>query len=299
MTQINKDQSYQKPSKGAIFGGVLAGSAVQSIIPIPNNLIAPKLMDKMAEISKDLTADEFSSAERAINTTINHSGLAKKGVSIVQVTKNNYTEISNIMLKEMDNNVILKFLPEKIKRFVGDIFGLTVKNGQNTFYTLASKKIIMPKKGLKLCLFHEMGHAANQNLSKIGKALLKCRQLAFLVLPISFIALCKIKKAPDEKPKGTVDKTTTFIENNAGKLTFAAMLPMLIEEGMASIKGINFAKEAGLSKELLAKVAKTNKLGYLTYLGSALATSIGIYLGVKVKNAIAKPIPVNHNKKEI
>lgn len=71
-------------------------------------------------------------------------------------------------------------------------------------------------------------------------------------------------------------------------MTFATFIPTLLEEGLASIKGNNFAKKV-LSPELAKKVSKTNALGFSTYLGLATLSSLGIYLGTKVKDAIAKP----------
>ncbi|MDD3013398.1 MAG: hypothetical protein PHC34_06810 [Candidatus Gastranaerophilales bacterium] len=108
------------------------------------------------------------------------------------------------------------------------------------------------------------------------------------------ISLFKTKKAPNEKTDSTIGKTTDFIKDNVGKLTFMAFVPMLAEEAMASIKGVGFAKKV-LDPSLVSKVAKTNKLAYLTYLGVALASSIGISLGVKAKDAIAKPKLVEEN----
>lgn len=171
---------------------------------------------------------------------------------------------------------------------LGRSFYLTVNLGKNAFYSFNSKKIIMPEKGLSLAVFHEAGHAANQNFSTIGKMLQKCRGLSLLSLPISIIALFKTKKAPNQEPKGAIDKTTTLVKENAGKLTLATFIPLLLEEGLASIKGNNFAKKT-LSPELVKKVSKTNALGFSTYLGLAAFSSLGTYLGVKVKDAIAKP----------
>jgi hypothetical protein len=289
MTEINnQEQTYKKPGVGAIIGGVVVGSTVNGLVSAPNQLIAPKIMGKMADISRSLTEDEFKTVENAIKTTIEKSGLAEKGVGIVKATAENADEISKIMTKELDNNFIMKHLPEQIKGFVETIFHSMVESGKNAFYTFKSKKIIMPEKELSLALFHEAGHAANQNLSTIGKALQKCRGLTLLAFPISMIALWKTKKAPNQEPKSTTDKTTTFIKENAGKLTFATFIPMLLEEGLASIKGNNFAKKV-LSPELARKVSKTNALGFSTYVGLAALSSLGIYLGTKVKDAIAKP----------
>lgn len=297
MTEINNhEQTYKKPGIGAIIGGVVVGSTVQSLVSAPHQLIiSPKIIGKMGEISRSLTEDEFSSVEKAIKETVEKSVLAEKGVGIVKATAKNADEISKIMTKELDNNVIMKYLPEQIKGFVGIILHSMVESGKNAFYTFKSKKIIMPEKKLSLTLFHEAGHAANQNLSTIGKVLQKCRGLKLLALPISMIALWKTKKAPNQEPKSATDKTTTFIKENAGKLTFATFIPMLLEEGLASIKGNNFAKKV-LSPELVKKVSKTNALGFSTYVGLATLSSLGIYLGTKVKDAIAKPKLIEQKK---
>lgn len=285
----NQKQTYKKPGSGAIIGGVLVGSTAQSLVLITHDeLVAPKILGKMADISRNLTDDEFKTVEKAIKETVETSGLAQKGVGIIKATSENADEVSKIISKEMDNNVIMKFLPEQIKGFVGNIVHSTLKSGENAFYTPKSNKIIMPEKELSLALFHEAGHATNQNLSTIGKMLQKCRGLIILALPIGMIALWKTKKAPNQEPKSTTDKTTTFIKENAGKLTFATFIPRLLEEGLASIKGNNFAKKV-LSPELAKKVSKTNALGFSTYIGFAALSSLGIYLGTKVKDAIAKP----------
>ena len=50
-----------------------------------------------------------------------------------------------------------------------------------------------------------------------------------------------------------------------------------------------------LDPKLAKKVAKTNALGYSTYLALAALSRLGIYLGTKVKDFIAKPKPVENN----
>lgn len=289
MTEIRKqEQTYKKPSTGSVIGGFVAGTVVSTLATVPSTAASIKIINKMAQIST-LSDDEFNSVTKTIDKILKDSKLAEKGVEVLRF-----------------KSTPPKNLWENILGLLNPIAG--TQQGRNAFFTynnvvnIITKEVLIPKniiglpeREFSLPAFHEIGHAANNHLSKIGKALQKSRALSMVYLPfaISMIALSKIKKSPEQKPKGTMDKTTTFIENNAGKLTFLATLPMLIEEGMASIKGIKFAEKAGLPKELLAKVIKANKIAYLTYLGTALAASIGIYLGVKVKNAIAKPQPVD------
>lgn len=292
----NQEKTYKQPGVGAIIGGVLVGSTVKGFVSAPHKLVAQKLLDKMVDISGNLTDDEFKTVEKAIQDTIETPEFAQKSVSMIKAASENADKISEILSKEMNNNVLLKIFPEQIKKMAGEEYYSTVKRGENAFYLFKEKTIIAPGRKLSLALFHEVGHAANHNLSKIGKTLQKCKYLNILTFPISMIALWKTKKAPNQEPKSTADKATTFIKENAGKLTFATFIPVLLEEGLASIKGNNFAKKA-LSPELAKRVVKTNALGFLSYVGSAAFASLGIYIGTKVKDAIAKPKLVEKSNK--
>ena len=100
--------------------------------------------------------------------------------------------------------------------------------------------------------------------------------------------IIKNKKAEGEQPKGFWDKTTTFIKNNAGKLTFATTLPMIFEEAIASFKGESFAKKL-LSPELFKKVKLQNRTGLLSYIALGIFSGISAMLAVKVRDRIAQP----------
>jgi len=281
----NQDQTYKKPSVGTIIGGALAGGAVSGIVQTPAKAISPQLMEHMSKLSNSISADEFKAAEKAALEVIETTGLGKKGVSIIKATAENGEEVTKIITKEMDKN--LGFLPKSIRKLYTNTVDSTVKAGKNALYAPQSKKVVMPENKLGLAVFHELGHAANHNLSKIGKVLQKSRVLGLAVAPISLIALWKTKKAPGEEPKNTVDKVTTFVKENAGKLTFAAFIPTLLEEGLATIKGNGYAKKL-LDPSIAKKVAKCNGLGFISYLAMATFAGLGVFAGVKVKDAIAK-----------
>lgn len=272
----------EKPSVGAIIGGVIAGSTVNSLVLIPHKIGAPKILNHMAGISSSLSQDEFKTVNKAIENTLQTSGLDKKGVSIIKATEQNADEIAKIMTKEINSKPILRKLPEDIKKICGEVLGGMFNDGKNACYTFGAKKVILPDK-LSLAGFHELGHAFNHNLSTAGKILQKSRPFMLLAAPVSLIALFKTKKS--EEPKSVTGKVTKFIKENAGKLTFAAFLPVLAEEGLATLRGNSFARKA-LSPELAKKAAKTNALGFATYLGLAALSSLGVYLGVKVKDKI-------------
>lgn len=289
-----QDKKYQNPSAAAIVGSVLAGNAVNNAVMSIRHKISPNLMKNMIKLSDSLTSDEYKNVNEAIVSAIGKTGLDKKGVGIIKASAENSKAIQEIMTCELDRG-FLKFLPKVVKDMIGAANSTQMQAGQNAFYTFKSKKVVLPEKGLSLAGFHEIGHAMNANLSHVGKALQKCRALSYLAIPIALIALYKTKKAEGEEPKNKFDKVTTFIKNNAGKLTFAAFLPTVIEEGLATLKGNKIAKQL-LSPDLAKKVAKTNTIGFLSYVSLAAFSGLGVYLGVKVKDLIASRKPVEENK---
>ena len=108
--------------------------------------------------------------------------------------------------------------------------------------------------------FHELGHAMNANLSKIGKFLQKSRPVSmYLPVLLALYGACTRKAKPkneDGKLNGA-QKTHNFVRDNAGKLAFLASVPMLLEEGMATVKGQKFANKL-LKPELANRVLKAN-----------------------------------------
>lgn len=291
---INKvnEQTYKKPG----FWTCAVGTAVGfSSIGLPN-IISSKLQSKMGSSlieSSKVNSDEFKQINEGITKTLQNTGLSAKGVSIIKYSTQNEKEIEEILKRE--NPILSKIKSKTLKNILGLPDINNFKNGENALYSPLAKKIIMPSKELSLVTFHEMGHASTY-VSKVGKFLPKIKYLSLLGLPVLLIGLLKTKKAPDEKPKNKIDKITDLIKNNAGKLFFLfTSAPILIDEALASIKGGKYAKKV-LDPALVKKLSKSNKYGFLTYLSGALASSIGVAIGVKVKDAIAKPKLVKNEK---
>ncbi|HNW26099.1 MAG TPA: hypothetical protein PLG15_00175 [Candidatus Gastranaerophilaceae bacterium] len=284
-------QNYKKPSFWNYAGGVAAGSLISRLPSVLLNQVS-MLSEKKYKKLIQLNADEFKNVQEAVNKTFSSSRLSEKGVSILEVTQKNIKEVTEAIKATIDKN--MRFRSKEFREMWTKIEVETTMSGDAAQYLTESKKILFDKKSL-MSAFHEIGHAVNGNLSKMGKIMQKCRSLSFLAVPIALIALLKNKKSPDEKPKNKIDKFTDFIKRNAGKLTFISALPMLAEEALASIRGNSFAKKA-LSPDLAKKVAKANFAGFCSYLGLVVASSIGIFLGIKVRDAIVKPKNVEDKK---
>lgn len=287
------EQSYKKPGVLACTGGTALGLyAIGIPQTITNFTIHPQII-KTAEELSEINADEFIQIDNGIKQSLEKEGLASKGVSIIKYSQEKEEEI--IKLLEKENPTLSKIKSKFLKSAIGLVSIDDLKEGTNAAYLERNKKILMPEKNLFMAIFHEEGHAGIC-LSTFSKIISKSKYLSLLTIPTLLIALIKPKKAPNEKPKNKVDKITDFIKNNAGKLTFLfSGIPLLLNEGFASIKGVNYAKKV-LSPDLVKKLSKSYRFNFLTYLVPAIAASLGVALGVKIRDAIAKPKPVVTDK---
>ncbi len=147
-----------------------------------------------------------------------------------------------------------------------------------------------------LLAFKNLGHKLNtkNKLSKTLDSIFRFKGASFLpvavpllAIPAAFVAFFDTKKAPDEQPVSKFDEVKTFIRDNAGVLTFASLLPCLLESGVAAIKGGKFAKKL-LSPELAKRVAKTNALSFVGELISSAGLACAVSVARDVKDTFAQ-----------
>ena len=279
-------KKYQKAglanAAGAVFVANMAGGAtnmaVRKLSHIP--------LDNLDKLTQNLDKDTF---KQAADKAFANSGLAEKGVKLLDATNDN----KNVVKESLQNalpNWVNKY--PKLKNFFNkkfDKISNTIISGRNACYIPRANTILINKDKMSWAAFHEMGHAMNKHMGGIGKVLHKLRAPMVLLTSVAlFTALFKRKKAEGEKPEGFFDKTTTFIKENAGKLAFAGMVPTILEEGLASIKGAKLAKNL-LSPENLKKLNNLNARALLTYIGGATAAGLSAFVISKVRDAIAAP----------
>lgn len=155
---------------------------------------------------------------------------------------------------------------------------------KNAFYCFETNEIYLRPNQLGTTGFHEIGHAINRNSSKFWKAMQKLRIPGTLIGSLILLtAIMKKPKAEGEKPEGVLDKTGTFVKDNAGKLTILAGLPVFAEEMMASIRGNRLAQEV-LSPDIAKKVFKTNKCSAAIYGMGLLVSGLVAYSASKVRD---------------
>lgn len=250
------------PALGAEYG-FLATS-------LPAGMAVLKKLHKMG----NLPADKIELLHKKANDAIKLAGLDKYGVKIKHIKE---STVKKPLIKLILNP--MEMIEHGLNAaFLGRSAGCFKKN-----------TILMPQKGVSFLAFHEIGHALNHNLSKIGKSLqyLGIPGMIAAVAIGLFGAVTKTSKPQDGKELTGWQKFKNFVRDNAGKLSFAAMLPMLTEEAMATIKGQKLAKKL-LSPEMSKTVLKGNSIAYLSYLASAIAVGLGSMAAVKVKDYFAE-----------
>ncbi len=282
------DQKYEKPGLIANMGGIVASIGTMAGAGYLGNRISKQIAGQLHANKANL--DDIVIINNYISNfqQVNPLGLASKGVSIKRYSIQNAAEIENILKRE--ESFLIKKLPKNIKEYFNNAFN-EIKLGINALYCRATKTIVLPEKGMTFSVFHELGHAANANLNKISNILQGSRKSTIFILPMFLIALLKTKKAPEEKSTNLIGKTTDFIKNNYGKLSLIMILPAIIEEHLASLRGEKIAEKV-ISSDTLKKVIKNNRLCLLSYIALAGTFIAGTFSAIKIKDFIAKPKPV-------
>jgi len=255
-------------------------------MPLTNSVV--NKIQKIGQLSQDKVDILHNAAETALCNT----GLKEKGAKIVYLKR----EAGEIPPPK----ILINLSPLE-----------QVKDGKNAFYAFkdainpltkevmfSKNTIMMPEKDLSYIAFHEIGHGLNHNFSKLGRILQKMRNpmMAIAGNIALFCAFTKNAKQEEGKDLTTGQKVKNFVRNNAGKLSFAAMLPMLLEEGMATYKGQKLADKL-LTKDMAKIVSKGTKVAYLTYIIGALSIATTSFATVKIKDyLVAKKENKSDNK---
>ena len=284
-------KKYQKPENEKIILGVIAGKATANAVEKGIQYVNRLQFHKAGTI---LNEEDTNAFRKIVDTAFEKSGLKQKGVTVFNVTNANESN-RYIFLK-----YVYKSLPEKLKNIINqkeclknsfdrffDKILRKIAEGKNATYLKRIDVIVINKDKYSVAAFHEMGHALNKHFSKIAKCLNKLKTPMAILTPIIMAtALFKRKKVEGEKPDGWFDKTTTFIKNNCAKLTFAAFLPKILEEGLASLQGAKLAKGLVPSQQF-KKLNKMQTAAWLTYFGSAVAATAAAATASKVRDFIA------------
>lgn len=312
-----KDKYYQRQAKKN--KGVLAGQTVASLASTPASLLGLASLAGMRKVSTISQADSVE-LSKAVQKGLKDSGLYEKGVRVFKMKEiplpkkmESLVEsfVSDSIYGKKDKKALDALAQEfancgvmkKLKKVIPDLDvkdgiksnpnAIQYKFGLNAGFLPKANKIITPSKHLQTSVFHEMGHALNANGGKLLKGLQKVRPVAMLApAVILLVSLLNKRKTTDAPQQGdnAIQKGADFVKKNAAGLTALSMLPMLLEEGLASLRGQgiakNLVKSGDLSKALLKKVRLTNLGGFASYALAVVGTALAAKAAIVVKDKI-------------
>ena len=302
---------YQKPGALRTTGAVLAATAVASVAMAPiQNVFRKPVIGALKEMERLNYVESYNPIlGRFVNKEI-----SKTGKDFINASKEAYkiSNLKNIGVEFVDVKKASEInlegaIPKWIKKFPkleqvlkAKLEGAkyAIAEGKNACFVPNTNKIYVNTDKMSYASFHEMGHALNKHVGTIGKILQKSRKPGLLLTAAAMlVGMFKRKKADGEQPQGIVDKVTTFVKDNCGKLAFLGTLPTILEEGLASIRGAKLAKGV-LSKENYKLLNKFNGKAWLTYLGMGVAMTAATVISSKIRDAIAEPKKVAQETKQ-
>ncbi len=190
-----------------------------------------------------------------------------------------------------EKSVELSGLKEKGLKIIHEANPATdIGKGFNACFVPATKEIHLNKNLASISGFHELGHAINNMKPGIGRLLQKLRKPGYTIAAL----MGTVALFSRSKPKDAERNPLEFVQDNCGKIAFAAMLPTVIEESMASYKGIQAAKKAGLTKPLVNNLKKFYGKALLSYAGYALVTGISVFAASKIMEKFTRPKKVEY-----
>lgn len=183
----------------------------------------------------------------------------------------------------------LEFSPSDLTKLGTDlektIAEKEIKAGLNACYVPDSRQIRLNTDKASISAFHEAGHAMNHLQSRWGNFLQKLRIPGYTVAGLMGTVALFTRKKPKENDGGALD----FVQNNCGKIAFAALLPTVVEEALASKKGIQLARAGGLNEAGIKNLKKFYGKALMSYIGYAVATGLSVFTASKIMDHYTRP----------
>ncbi|MBD5401421.1 hypothetical protein HDR58_01285 [bacterium] len=315
INSVNRTQS-DKPSTWTKIKGMTLGTAVGVGIYSATPLVAANsLLKRVGKINKnvdtvelrkgveealnknDLGRFESEEAYKTLNVDVKSYDAPKK-IRIVDVSNHEVKSFKDLYKSFMKNSS--KYMRKNSKEaktelskiqtnFIFEYLKKDVVSGKQSYFLPSFNEVWVNMEKMGTSVFHEIGHFICRKQTKFGANVAKMiplKKLGVFVIPT--LAILTPQKSESKKSENTVDKARFFIKDNAGKLSALTLMPILIDELNASVKGNKLAKSV-LTPEMYKKVVKTNRLGALTYIIKCMSLAAGVFAANNIKDYITKP----------
>ena len=264
----------------------------------------PKVVTRQYIRYVDKYGDKFTTQE---NNDIWDAGIKayekspiKNKVEIIDFNKSNWEPIADKFVERHRNYIKDKnTLIGKLRAFFAQSEEelkekfYVYAQGKNACYMPSTSQILVNREKKANALFHEMGHTMNNKGVGLGRFLAKTRGKGTKAVPFVFgISMLTPKDRDDSKITDPVYKALLLFKKYSGLIASACLVPLVAEEGLASIKGGKMAKGV-LSPELYKKITKSNTRAFVAYALSAIMVGLGTTFANYVKDKITGPLPAD------
>ena len=283
-----KCESRNKLSENNLFnyaaGGVAGWGTYQATRTALRLPYSRYFRDGISQISEAENKALWDAAHDVFTTTnMSSKNISMKDLSKLDAEKFANETVAKTSLKNKPRKKIWYYLfgetkSEKLRKHLK-----AVGEGNNACYIPWTKTVAINSEKMGFSAFHEMGHSLNHTGKGLGKHLHKSRHLAAAAVP--FILAYGLLTNKKEDAPFVDDKIGNFVKKNTGALMFACMIPTLMEEGLASIKGAKLAKPK-LSKDLYNKMCKSYAKAWGTYAVGAAAIGLCGAFAVYIRDKI-------------
>ncbi len=192
----------------------------------------------------------------------------------------------NMKAKNALDTAIEYITPDNMSQ-IGSKYGINgmlgeVARGRNAFF-MSSKRLAVAPEAKPSLILHELGHAINAK-NPITRLLQNSRRYAGFAPAAILIASKLIPDKEDGKP--------SFIKKYGGVLGALAFLPTVIEEALASARGIRAAKGALGKTPAIKTLTKNYGLALATYIISGIILGISTKMAQKEQEAGIRPLGI-------
>lgn len=210
----------------------------------------------------------------------------------------NITEVDNAKLDKLADDMLEEYKlnkgPQKVIRNEGAL--------GEAYYTHVGGEHVLPNsivvgKDQMSSLFHEIGHAVEENKTTLLKHLQRFRgHYTELSLGLYMLMSMREKKNDgyQDKNQGIGDKIKHFLSHSDALIPLLAFSPELITEAKASMYGLKFLKGKVKDGSIEKSLFKNIKRSYLTCFATYLFIPVSIMLVDAIRNSANKVIQRRH-----
>ncbi|MCQ2753773.1 MAG: hypothetical protein MJ231_01860 [bacterium] len=250
----NDGNAYRRRSNKSALAGYMVGSAASTIV-----LGALPYFSKPSAKQLEKEVVNNSQYKDLFIKSFEKSGLKEKGVTIVDVAKRPVFDSTGAIAE--------------------------VKAGRNAFYSPKTKEIYVNLDKASITAFHEAGHAINHLSSKVGGILQKCRAPGLAIASI----MGTIALLTHQKPKNAKRNAYDWVQDNCGKIAAIAIAPTVVEEAIASYRGIKLAKSVGATENITKHLKKFYGKALFSYIGLAAVVGFSVFVASKIMEKFTRP----------